>query len=93
MIDTWWAFVAGIDHADLLRELPGSATDRRLRELHIERRKRFFARMSGNIAELVVEAETLGRASKRSHPKKPDPVTELDKTLAAYAARKRKKAA
>ncbi|PZE66922.1 hypothetical protein [Curtobacterium sp. MCBD17_021] len=32
--DTWWAFIAGIDKQQLLRELPGSPDDRRMREQH-----------------------------------------------------------
>lgn len=35
--DMWWAFVAGIDRTALIQELPGGASDRRMRADHAER--------------------------------------------------------
>lgn len=32
--DMWWAFIASIDKQALIRELPGSPDDRRMREEH-----------------------------------------------------------
>lgn len=92
MDDTWWAFVATIDHQTLLLELPGSVLDRRMREKHAEYVKTFYAPGNGSIRTLAVESNEKHVAAtvKRRASK---PVTELDHTLAAYAARKRKKAA
>lgn len=73
--DTWWAFVAQIDRAALLRELPGSVLDRRLREEHAEAVETFYA----------------PRHPERALKPRLKKATELDNQIAAYAASKRKR--
>lgn len=98
MDDTWWAFVAQIDRAALMQELPGSASDRRMREAHAKRVR--AARTPPPVSdELALERRhELVRSSrawseihdgKRAYTRGASEQAQLEKELAAYAARKR----
>jgi hypothetical protein len=98
--DLWWAFIASIDKQQLLRELPGSPTDRRMREQH-----------AAHVAELKADraAHDLDQGPRRradavansagwtvrydTDPRRRTPATPIEREIAAYAARKRGHAA
>lgn len=58
MDDLWWAFVAGIDRAALIQEVPGSVSDRRMRAEHA---KHAAAVNASRLPAVVVTSAALRR--------------------------------
>lgn len=100
--DMWWAFVAGIDRAALIQELPGGASDRKMRADHAER----VAALRGvRVAPPVISAAAerrddallgpgrLAEAERESRGWTVRAAEARQRQIAAYAARKRGHAA
>lgn len=109
--DTWWAFIAGIDKQQLIRELPGSADDRRMRREHAEHVAALKAerdidsaawrvahaaedRAHGNERLDAAAANARGYTARyEADRRRNEPLTQTERDIAAYAARKRGHAA
>lgn len=92
----WDVFIASINLTELMRERPGSPSDREMRAKHIRRRERFYrdARRRVRVADdaaAVDRRKELADAS-REWNERSRRRSDLDKTIAAYAARKRAEA-